>query len=136
MEGSVGGGRYDIHLTDDRGDDYVIELKLVPAKELAPPEEKGKPEGRALTKEAKEALEKKLRERNDKKIADALEAAMSQIENKNYTQKFQGTGRNIWKTALVFSGYELLRAEYRKAPNWSLKMDPKGGFKVVLTAGG
>ena len=78
---------------------------------------------------------KKLLELKEKKIADALEAAMNQIENNDYAQKFQGTGQNIWKTALVFSGRKLLKAEFRKAENWYLEQEPDGGYMVIFTDG-
>ena len=133
-EGSVGGGRYDVHLTDDKGDDFVIELKHVPAEELAAPPE-DQPLKEAGSKKARTLSPKTIKERNDKKIAAALEAAMSQMENRSYAQKFQGTGRNIWKTALVFGGRKSLKAEFRKAENWYLEQDPSGGYMVVLTAG-
>jgi hypothetical protein len=80
-EGSVGDGRYDASYTAPDGTIFVFELKYCSYKGAR----------------GKELSELQAR----KKMEESVNAAMGQIEKKNYTKPFRGTGAVIYKVALV-----------------------------------
>jgi hypothetical protein len=70
-----------------------------------------------------------LKERMQK----AAEVALSQIEEKRYTLKFQGDGSKIYKAALVVGDYMDILVVFKEASNWRLTPGPDGLLRVSRT---
>ncbi|MDR1085047.1 MAG: AAA family ATPase [Deltaproteobacteria bacterium] len=120
-EGSVSGGRYDLHFRASNGDDYVIELKHVSIPEDdgasdkdSSPAEAGKPKARPKGKNPLQTL-KALKAKMNK----AARIAAAQIDLNRYVQKFQGGGNAIYKAALVIGGRSNVLLVLKEAKNWT-----------------
>jgi hypothetical protein len=83
-EGSVGDGKYDARYVAPDGTVFVFELKYCPLK--------GTKGDKHLDIETRNEMEK------------AAAIAMKQIDEKNYTKPFRGTGSLVYKVALVIGG--------------------------------
>jgi hypothetical protein len=111
-EGQVGDGRFDIHFRAATGDDYIIELKHDPF----------------VSANQKTMTE----ERINKRLEKLAKQAMTQIEKKKYTKKFQGLNNKIFKTALVIDGYTNVKVVFEEAANWLLGKSKDGIGYIVL----
>jgi hypothetical protein len=117
-EGSVSDGRYDLHFRAPAGDDYVIELKHVPAPEDDAAENKDieqtdKPKVKPKSKNPQLAF-KRLQAR----MNAAAQKAMGQIDFGKYVKKFQDGGNTIYKAALVIGGRSNVLIVLEEAKNW------------------
>jgi hypothetical protein len=113
-DGQVGDGRFDIHFRAATGDDYIIELKHDPF----------------VTANQKSMTEERINKRLDK----LAKQAMTQIEKKKYTKKFQGLNNKIFKTALVIDGYTNVKVVFEEAANWVMGKSKDGiGYTVLRT---
>jgi hypothetical protein len=119
-------GRLDVHFVTKDGEDFIVELKFIPEKK-----KKKKKKTAQMTPEEKAAETARIE--ND--MADMIKAAMSQIENKNYISKFQGTGQKIWKVAMVVSYRTDVRVVIREAANWRLVKDESANYKIEFSPG-
>jgi hypothetical protein len=141
----AGGGRSEVHFLTKEGEDFVVEIKFVPAKRkkgsepetLNGAESEPEPlsEAEEAAKEAKKAAEEAAEEAAEKaaivrEMERAVEAAWTQIEEKKFALKFKGSGRPIWKTALAVSYRTTVRFAFRKADNWILAKDESGVYRV------
>jgi hypothetical protein len=108
-EGGSGGGSFGVHLRTADGTDFIIELKHVPSKNPKT--------GKFLTGD-------KLR----KNTLTAVKKALKQIEDRKYTLKLKGDKSEIFKVALVISGYNEVTAVFERALNWRLKPGLSSGF--------
>jgi hypothetical protein len=93
-EGSVGDGRYDARYTAPDGTIFVFELKYCSHKG---------PKGKELSE-----LQVK------KNMEESAKEAMLQIEKKNYTKPFRGTGAAIYKVALAVGGRTEVLSVFKK----------------------
>jgi hypothetical protein len=117
-ESPSGDGRLDASLQIPGGACFVIEMKYVPGQESDAAEDGG---------EAAKLSQGRLEERMAKAAAKALE----QIESRKYHHKFQGSGRDIYKAALVVGHYSDVLAVFEKADNWRLAIGDDGLLAVV-----
>jgi hypothetical protein len=127
-------GRLDVHFLTKDNEEFIVELKFIPKKKKTKneeEEEKRTGETPRMTPEENAAETARIEE----KTAEAVEAAMSQIEYKNYTSKFQGTGRKIWKVALVVRYRTDVRVVFREAANWRLVRGDDEKYWVEFAAG-
>jgi hypothetical protein len=105
-------GIFDVHLLTADGTDYIIEFKYVSKKD--PNDTK------------KDLPRDKLKEKMEKASIEA----MDQIEMRKYDLKFKGGTNEIYKVAMVVGGYNEVRAVFSLSQNWSLILEPMGGYIV------
>jgi hypothetical protein len=110
-ESRPGEGFFDVQLQTANGDNFIIEMKYVSA-------ESG-PEKPELTQDEL-----------NKRMEEAAQKALAQIEAKKYARKFRGQGNNIYKTALVIGDQTDVLVVFEKAENWHLVRDNQGLWKV------
>jgi hypothetical protein len=118
-EAPSGDGRLDASVLTPDGDRFVIEMKYVPVQE---PREADGP-GALAAKLSPGQLEERM--------ARAATEALDRIKSRKCLRKFQGSGRAIYKAALVVGHYSDVLAVFEKAENWRLAMDQKGRHVVV-----
>jgi hypothetical protein len=118
-EGSVGDGRFDVHLRLLDGTDHIVEIKRVDLslseRKISTAKKLEEPKSPTADKEREK--QSKRRELMNKALIEAL----TQIEDNKYAKKFQGSDNEIYKTALVIGGRADVRIVFERAANWSLK---------------
>jgi hypothetical protein len=128
-EGSVGDGRFDVHLRLADGTDHIVEIKHVDFSSS----ERKITETKKRERTKKPATDKQRDEQSERRelMNKAIIEALAQIEKNKYSKKFQGSDNEIYKTALVIGGRADVGIVFERAANWSLKKDKFGGYYKV-----